>query len=219
MPKSDFLKLLHKKMNEVEFMKSFTQFPPHCYVRENDLVLQIIYFDPGSAGFDCTLAVQPLIIHDFGELVFNFGIILGHYAKLGFQRWPYGNAKQETNQKIEESIVAIEKFGLPWFEKVDSKEKIVKYPEDGTIICPPHWRSLYRGYCALYIGQIDKGIKWLQQSISYYKTLKYDHAQKRVLEMTELIDTARNKPNQLREYLNAIAEDNRQKIYSSQLKN
>jgi hypothetical protein len=205
-------------MNEVEFMKSFTQFPPDSYVKENDLVLQTIYFDLGSAGFDCTLAAQPLIIHDFGLLVFNFGITLGHYAKLGFQRWPYGNTKQETNQNIDECIKAIEKFGLGWFKKVDSMEKIVKYPEDGTILCLPYWRNKYRGYCALYLGQINKGIKWLEEAIAYDKTLKFDYCQRSILEMTELIEIARNKPNQLKDYFNAIAEENRQKIYSSQLR-
>ena len=177
--------------------------------------MQSIYFNAGSAGFACTLATQPLIIHELGMLAFNFGIVLGYYAKLGFERWDYGDTKEETNQNIDECLKAIEKVGLDWFKKVDTMEKIVEYPENGSILCLPYWRNKYRGYCALYVGKINKGIKFLEEAIAYDKKLDYDHSQKSIANMTELIEIARNKPSQLKEYLDRIAEENRQKIYSN----
>jgi hypothetical protein len=218
MPKSDFKKLLQSKLKEAEFIKEFTYFPLYSYVRGFDSVLCTISFNPGSNGFACIMAVQPLVVSENGEIVLSFGVTLSHYAKLGFERWHYGNTKQETTKKIEECIEAIQKFGLSWLEKAGSEEGIVKYPEDGTVICPPHLKSLYRGYCALHLGQIEKGVKWLQESIAYFKTLKYDYAEKRVLEMTEAINIAQNERSRLKAYLDSIVETSRQELYSNRLR-
>jgi len=220
MPRTDFKKLLQNKLKEVEFIKSLTLFPPYSYVKENDSVLQIITFDPGTSGFACDVAVLPLVVPGEGVIALNFGVTLGHYAKLGFQRWPYGNTKQETNQKIVECIEIIQKFGLPWLEKTGSEEGIVKYSvDDGTLIhCQPQFRNQYKGYCALHLGQIDKGVKWLQESIAYFKTLKYDYAEKRVMEMNEAINIAINGRSRLKEYLDSIVAASRQELYLNRLR-
>jgi hypothetical protein len=220
MPKSDFKKLLQSKLKEIDFITDYDYFPPYSYVKENDLVLQIITFNPGTIGFACDVAVLPLVVPRMGAIALNFGVTLGHYAKLGFERWPYGDTKQETRQKIEECIEVIRKFGLPWLERTGSEEGIVKYPvDDGTLVhCQPQFRNQYRGYCALHLGQIDKGIKWLQESIAYFKTLEYDYAKKRVQEMREVISIAQNERSRLKEYLDSIVEASRQELFSNRLR-
>jgi tetratricopeptide (TPR) repeat protein len=222
MPRADFKKLLQQGLKNVSFMKDYTEFPPYAYAKENDSVLSIVSFDPGTVGFTCVIAVQPLVVPNReGVVALSFGVTLTYFGGLRFERWHYGNTKQETEKNIQEAIDLLVKVGTPWLEKNGNEKAIVNYPiNDGTLLhCPPQIRNIYRGYCALHLGQIEKGVNWLKEAISYFEKIKQDWADEQVTELNEAIEMAKDgQSNRLKEYLDSIVKASRDAVFTNNLR-
>lgn len=219
MPKSHFGKILRAQLSEYD-LPGYVRLIPLCYVSESNSVLRIINFDLGTAGFNCSLSLQPLVVPNTNGLIaLSYDINLALYAGLQFKRWPYGETKEETKSIVGETIDLLKRVGLPWFERYGSEQGIVNYPvEDGSLMhTPPEIRSLYRGFCALHIGLVQKGTMWLEEAMLHYKKFDYDYCQKTVHEIEDALRVARGNPDLLKEYLDEIVKSSRDAVVSANL--
>lgn len=217
MPKFHFFKTLRTQLSS-DYLAGYTRLTPLCYVSEGNFVLRIINFDPGTAGFNCSLSLQPLVVPNTkGLIALNYGINLAFYAGLQFKRWPYGETREETESIIGEAVDLLKRVGLPWFERYGSEQGIVDYPvEDGSLMhTPPEIRNLYRGFCALHIGLVQKGTMWLEEAMLHYGKFNYDYCQKTVQEVEDALRVARGKPVLLKEYLDEIVKCSRDAVVSA----
>lgn len=161
---SDFRKAVKTVFKPLSLEHGFVFYKPLMLLRLYQDTLHIIYFDKGSAGFACDVAIQPLCLPD-NIVSLSFGARLSRFQASLPERWDYGDSSAELLGNLSEVLQLVRKNALPWFNDAGSPQGFISFIESGAannpkyaLRCPPHLKQLYLAFCYGYVGRLRDSV-------------------------------------------------------------
>jgi len=208
MAASAFSRLYRKVMARVLGPLGF-QCKEGVFWRERDGLLHVIALDrsPFDGSFTVGVAVQPLVF-PFEHFMLSLGERLHRFGRGIPHRWQVPEKKPEMEQVLEQFAQTVVRFAVPWLDRFQSAQDIVKAQSKGDWGVWPVERSNAEqaaALCALDAGMFDQGRKLVKKVYEEYYADLEEHCRKASIDVPEW-DRKRRKMYQ--ELLELLEEGN-----------
>ena len=142
------------------------------YYRIIDNVLNFIFFDSRSFGFECGIYILPLYIRN-EALVLDFGDQVWRIDNKNSKNYYLFLEMNEVRiiENIESHSLFFKKIAFDWFDKIGSPKGISQYilsnkKESKIMFTPDKWRYEAKAYSELYLKNYNVAQMYFEKFIS-----------------------------------------------------
>lgn len=191
-------KLLKKMIKEyfTDFAKNNDLFflQPDVMARLKSDIIYFISFNVHIDHFNCDIAIMPLYVPSEG-LTLNFGSRINYFRTKITGNWGYGGTKESVEYDLNVIRGLIEKNVLPWFEEVNTPEKLLNFMEtklesemSNFAGFTPFIKFEYMGYISLYLKHYEKAIGYFNKELLALKDYFPEFQKQKKEEVMPLIE-------------------------------
>ena len=169
-PRNEKIKIIRNTFKQFNEENGFYFKTSRVIIRDYYDMIHYLIINPHIERTVCDLVAQPLYIP---ENTLNLSISVRLQFVGENKRFPWGHCDGsmiEYEKNIEEILQIFSTNGLKWLSNFDSPQKIIETVDDWSMekyknVWHPNWRNEARAVSYLYLGDIEKGVRYLQDAL------------------------------------------------------